>query len=117
MDGHVALLGGCLNHVYIRAYTYSHIKYHTASLNGIILYHDSDSRTEKSTWALLVLYVCTLKGVTAFRKLVQCLAEKKKTHAFLGQHFNVLKMVKLKQMFEFSLHLSQSKSEAEKSKG
>lgn len=49
MDGHVALLGGCLNRVYIRAYTYSHIKYHTASLNGIILYHDSDSRTEKST--------------------------------------------------------------------
>lgn len=42
---------------------------------------------------------------------------KKKNPTYLGQHFNVLKMVKLKQMFEFSLHFSQSKSEVEKSKG
>lgn len=72
-------LGGCLNHVYIRAHKYT--KFQTARLNGIVFfYHYSDSRAEKNTVALLVLYVCILKGVMAFRKLVQCLAEKKNTY-------------------------------------
>lgn len=74
-------------------------------------------------------FICTSVVPQGLKKLLpvhQCrvsahwqkcygLAEKKETDLF-RQYFSVLKMMKLKQMFEFSLHYGQSKSRVIKSK-
>lgn len=70
----------------------------------LCLYRCSALRTEKKSRSSHTFAVCSYSFQGVFT-----VPSRKKRHSYLSQHFSVLKMVELKQMFEFSLHCSQSK--------